>query len=688
MLRRFLKFFVQLFTLRFWKSIRGKYLIVEMAVAIMAAIAVSTVLPDLMYKTSVELFSNQSKTISNMLLESIGVYLDFRDYESIQMVFDKIGKLEEVLYLEVKDSSGKSLAIYREASLDKRVFEELNRMDKEQFLGESILVRRSEIESYGNKYYLYTGLSISALAGTYGKIRNIAAQVSIAGAIGIVLVTLVMGNLVTSNISRLVERIKWLGNRIQAGEIEARMSSDKLGVDFAEVAEVVNMVMESFTRPLRKVGDYITMIGKGDIPEEIEENYSGYFEDLKKSLNSLIVSLKEVINEITMITGQVREGNLSARGNPNKFEGKFCDLIQGINDTVEALVVPMREVMDVVEEMANRNMTARVKGDYRGELKDFKDNVNRAFDNLEEALKQVRESVVKLVEVARQISSGSQSLADGANEQASSLEEVSSSLEEMSSMVRQNADNTNQAKVMMTDSDRIIREGKEAVKNLEEAIKEIKRSAVETSKIVSTIDEIAFQTNLLALNAAVEAARAGEHGRGFAVVAEEVRNLAQRSAEAAKNTAMLIDESGKNADRGVDTVNRTIEVFDRITESAGKVLQIIEEIAAASKEQSEGIEQINTAVGQMNTVVQQNAANSEESASAAEELNSQAQELAEMIGSFKLGGQDEVEDSNVRWAGGDSGGNGGMGEVEETKSSESLSSSTGEEPEDEVLEGL
>ncbi|MGB9624842.1 MAG: methyl-accepting chemotaxis protein [Phycisphaerae bacterium] len=255
-------------------------------------------------------------------------------------------------------------------------------------------------------------------------------------------------------------------------------------------------------------------------------------------------------------------------------------------------------------------------------------SINKVLTRIAEALGAGAEQTAA---AAEQVSAASQSLAQGASEQAAAIEETSSSLEEMSSMTKQNAGNAQQANTLMAEAGQLVVRGQESMGRLTAAIEEIKKSSDETAKIVKTIDEIAFQTNLLALNAAVEAARAGDAGKGFAVVAEEVRNLAQRAGEAARNTAALIEGSVKYAENGVGVAGETAKALEAITSSAQKVSSLISEIAAASSEQAQGIDQVTTAVGQMDQVTQQNAANAEESASASEELSAQAQQLQGMV---------------------------------------------------------
>jgi methyl-accepting chemotaxis protein len=240
----------------------------------------------------------------------------------------------------------------------------------------------------------------------------------------------------------------------------------------------------------------------------------------------------------------------------------------------------------------------------------------------------------QVASAADEVASASQSLAEGASEQAASIEETSSAMEEMASMTRQNASNANQANILITETSRVVQEANSSMGALTGSMQTISTASEETQKIIKTIDEIAFQTNLLALNAAVEAARAGDAGAGFAVVADEVRNLALRAAEAAGNTQVLIEGTVSKIKGGLDLVVGTANTFTQVMGEVQRIKALVGEVAAASNEQAQGIEQINKALAEMDKVVQQNAANAEESSAASEELTAQARYLTAFVGNL------------------------------------------------------
>jgi methyl-accepting chemotaxis protein len=353
-------------------------------------------------------------------------------------------------------------------------------------------------------------------------------------------------------------------------------------------------------------------------------------DEISDALNKALESLKTIVEAMKKIS----EGDLDVRFEPKSGDD---ELACALNKTAEA----MRQLIindggKVFDAAANKDLSQRLTGNYRGEFAKMKDNINAAMQNLDDAINHIAITVSQVSSSSYEISNGVQDFAECASEQASSLDEVSSSLEAMASMTKRNADNSNQAMILASEARSAANDGDASMKRMADAINQIKQSADNTAKIIKSIDDIAFQTNLLALNAAVEAARAGEAGKGFAVVAEEVRNLAMLSAEAAQNTANMIEESVKNADGGVKITEEVAKSLGRIVDRTGKVGDLISEIAAVSNEQARGIEQVNEAVLHMNKITQQNAANSEESASASEELSSQASELADEVHAFKL----------------------------------------------------
>jgi len=454
---------------------------------------------------------------------------------------------------------------------------------------------------------------------------------------------------VRTNLQALINDASRLSQAAVEGKLSTRADASAHQGDFRKIVQGVNDTLDAVIGPLNVAATYVERISKGDIPPRITDNYNGDFNTIKNNLNTCIHAVNQLVADAGMLSKAAVEGKLSTRADASKHQGDFQKVVQGVNDTLDAVVLPIQEAAQVLEQVADRDLSARVKGDYRGDLARIKEALNQAVDNLDQGLQQVALAVEQVAAASGQIGSGSQAVAQGASEQASSLEEVSSSLQEMASMTRRNTGNAKDARNQAEGARSGANQGLESMQRLSEAMEKIKSSSDSTAKIVKTIDEIAFQTNLLALNAAVEAARAGDAGKGFAVVAEEVRNLAMRSAEAAKNTANMIEESVHNAEGGVALNLEVLAKLQEINGQANKVGEMMGEISAGSEQQQSGIDQITSAMEQMNQLTQQNAASSEESASAAEELSGQAEELRTMVSQFKLSAGQK---GNARFGGG------------------------------------
>lgn len=449
------------------------------------------------------------------------------------------------------------------------------------------------------------------------------------GTLVTVLVTLIAAFVLERGINWPVSELSTKMNLIATGQVDVEVwvtSHDEMG----DLAQGLRRIIDA----QREFAAVARHLGEGDIGVAVTPR--GPNDVLSHSFQEMVEALAGLTREVRTLIDAAKQGELTRRGDTARYRGTFHDLVAGFNETLDAVIAPVHEAAEVLDRVAARDLRARMRGEYRGEHARIKQALNKALGQLDEALAEVAMAAEQVAAGAGQVSAGSQLLAQGAAEQASSLEEVSSSLQEMGAMTRQNALSARDARQLSEATRDSATRGAHSMNRLAEATDRITGAAAATARIVKTIDEIAFQTNLLALNAAVEAARAGDAGRGFAVVAEEVRNLAMRSAEAAKNTATLIEESVKNAESGA-TINREVMAnFGDITEHVNKVSAAMAEIAAGSEQQSQGIEQIAAGVEQMNAVTQQTAANAEESASAAEELSGQAERVEALVGHFQL----------------------------------------------------
>ncbi len=436
----------------------------------------------------------------------------------------------------------------------------------------------------------------------------------------------------TEHVGTMKEQIGLLMEQISA---IAQDQLDEPCLDTAVPGRLGFAFKEAVTR-LRSASDDLRDLAEGTIPEFLDDSVQG---TIAGSVHRTRHVIRDLIGTIEEQVERAQRGELKSRIDSSTFKGAFRKQLDGINTMLDRILEPMNHTFETLDKMAQGDLTARIEGEFEGDHKQVQLQVNSALESMESTFGSIVESVVQVKSASGQIADGAKTFADGANMQAASIEQISSSIEQMSATVEQNADNAQNASGLAHESRTHASAGGEAMTRMIEAIQRIKDSSDQTAKIVKTIDQIASQTNLLALNAAVEAARAGDAGRGFAVVAEEVRNLAQRTTEAARSTSDMISDSVRNADSGVRITSEVNQVLKDIVQGTTSVNDLVAEIARSSKEQAEGVRQINAAVADMDRVTQSNAAGSEQSAGAAQSLDNQMVSLNRLVSRFRIGAQ-------------------------------------------------
>ncbi len=452
-----------------------------------------------------------------------------------------------------------------------------------------------------------------------------------------------------NNLQRVLQDLNGAIEKQQQGDLDARTNPSQFEGGYAELAEGMNNALDAVVNPINEVTDILEEYAAGDLTKEIRE-LPGKQVALSQSLTTIRTNLQALIDEGVNLAEKAEQGELSTRASLEGFQGGYRKIIEGMNRTLDNVLRPINEGLETIERMAKGDLTSKVTSNYKGDHARIKNSLNSTLDSLNEIMSQITVAAKEVRNGAVQVSDSSQTLSQGATEQASSLEEVTSSMTEIGSQTKTNAENARQANQLAKESRSSAESGNEQMSQMLQAMEDINQSSGEISRIIKVIDEIAFQTNLLALNAAVEAARAGIHGKGFAVVAEEVRNLAQRSATAARETTELISGSGKKVEAGSQITNETAIALGEMVTSITKVTDLVGEIASASDEQAQGIDQVNDALSQIDGVTQSNASNAEESASASEQLSSQANYVQQLISRFKIAGhtdEDEFEDRRI-----------------------------------------
>ncbi|UCV08457.1 methyl-accepting chemotaxis protein [Dechloromonas denitrificans] len=423
-------------------------------------------------------------------------------------------------------------------------------------------------------------------------------------------------------VNALVADANLLSQAAIEGKLATRADASKHQGDFQKIVAGVNGTLDAVIGPLNVAATYVDRISKGDIPSKITDSYNGDFNLIKNNLNTCIQAVNALVADANLLSAAAVAGKLETRADATQHQGDFRKIVQGVNDTLDAVVSPIQDVQRVMGAMEQGDMTQTITQQYQGDFAVLKDAINNTIGKLSETIAQIITAADALSNASAQVSATAQSLSQSSSEQAASVEETTASLEEMTASVSQNTQNAKVTDTMASKAAKEAGEGGDAVGKTVEAMKSI-------ADKIGIIDDIAYQTNLLALNAAIEAARAGEHGKGFAVVAAEVRKLAERSQVAAQEIGQLAGSSVKMAEHAGN-------LLTEIVPSIQKTSDLVQEIASASEEQSTGVGQINSAMGQLNKATQQNASASEELAATAEELGGQAGQLQQLMEFFSV----------------------------------------------------
>ena len=488
------------------------------------------------------------------------------------------------------------------------------------------------------------------------------------------------------SIKKLEEDTNMLIESAAMGELSVRADSDSHMGAYRKIIDGFNQTLDSVTDPVNEASTVLGEVSKGNLNCQVTGEFKGDYAIIKHSLNQTIGTLNELVADTDMMIDAAAEGRLKVRADAEKHQGAYRRIIDGFNTTLDAVILPVNEAVKVLQEVAQGNLSVSLTGDFLGDhaiLKDalnetigtlnryigeisavlneiananisqgieseylgdfveLKNSINKIVDSLSGMLSEINDASEQMAMGTRQLSDGAQVISVGATEQAGSIEELTASIAQIAEQTKQNAENSNESNKMALAAKDAAAKCSLQMNEMLKSMEDINDSSKNISKIIKVIDDIAFQTNILALNAAVEAARAGVHGKGFAVVAEEVRSLAARSADAAKETTEMIEGSMKKVGSGTGIANETAQALANIVKNVDKAVELGEKIAVASGQQASGIAQVNQGLEQVSQVVQNNSATAQQSAASSQELSAQAELLKQKIDVFRLKRSDE-----------------------------------------------
>ena len=605
-----------------------------------------------------ESLAQKSKVIGQMLAKTSASGLVLDDVASISTQLEVLKEMHDVEFAAVIKKDGSKLSAYNEekySSYSGKVSDLLTNQSA-FFSDDNLLLEIYPVTSNKDKVGdVVIGMSKSEIADKVSAARITASIISL---IIFVIGIGAMRYFFTKTIFKPVGKVLEMAKEMQKGHTKTRTNiktNDEIGTMAQVLDQFVSQVDSSIVGAMKRIAD-------GDI--SFQAPLYDEADEIAPVINKMTSTIKEVINELKFLVNEAKDGKLNTRGNADKFKGGYKEIIQGLNDTLNAIVDPIEQQRIVLEKMADGDLTVRMIGDYKGDYANVKNSINSLGDSFNLALSDVLSAVNSTGGLSTQISASAEEMASGAQEQSTQTSEVAAAIEQMARTILETtknagtaSENAKKAGMIAKDGGKVVEDTihgmiriADVVSKAAETVKQLGKSSDQIGEIIEVIDDIADQTNLLALNAAIEAARAGEMGRGFAVVADEVRKLAERTTKATKEIAVMIkqiqrdtkgavesiEEGNEEVRKGKDMANKAGESLKEIISASSKVVDDVNQVASASEEQSSTAEQISKSIDTISNVSNESASGIQQVAKSAEDLNKLTENLQVLIGRFKI----------------------------------------------------